>query len=156
MTTVRDPETGGLGALAQRPRDKWKESPWIRKGGELEFRKDTTGTVATAVSPSTGFANCHIESFLCEIPPGWKTGSQRHNFETIMLILEGKGYTSIDGRRYEWKAGDIISIPPMSNHQHFNPDPSNRVRFTAVTTRPLMDNIGSLNVEATGEAGRIE
>jgi quercetin dioxygenase-like cupin family protein len=42
--------------------------------------------------------------------------------EAVLFALDGVGYSEIDGRRYDWAAGDAVQIPPtMTRHEHFNP-----------------------------------
>jgi uncharacterized cupin superfamily protein len=42
--------------------------------------------------------------------------------EAVLYVLEGVGYSEIDGRRYDWEVGDAVQIPPkMTRHEHFNP-----------------------------------
>jgi quercetin dioxygenase-like cupin family protein len=55
-----------------------------------------------------------------EIP---HTSSHCHTHtEAVLYVLEGVGYSEIDGRRYDWEAGDAVQIPPrMTRHEHFNP-----------------------------------
>ena len=36
----------------------------------------------------------------------------------------GRGYDIHDGTRWDWERGDLISIPAMAEHQHFNADSS--------------------------------
>jgi hypothetical protein len=51
-----------------------------------------------------------------------------------MLILEGTGYTVIDGVKYPWKAGDLVSLPLRADGiivQHFNTDPAKPAKFIA-------------------------
>ncbi len=54
------------------------------------------------------------------IPPGWNTGKHSHGEEGI-FILQGKGFTVMDGQRYDWDAGSCLFMPYGSVHQHFNP-----------------------------------
>ena len=51
------------------------------------------------------------------------TSSHCHTHtEAVLFALEGVGYSEIDGRRYDWAAGDAVQIPPkMTRHEHFNP-----------------------------------
>ena len=51
------------------------------------------------------------------------TSSHCHTHtEAVLYVLEGVGYSEIDGRRYDWEAGDAVQIPPrMTRHEHFNP-----------------------------------
>jgi gentisate 1,2-dioxygenase len=42
--------------------------------------------------------------------------------EAYLYVLEGRGYSIMDGQRYEWEKGDVVHVPPgMVEHQHFNP-----------------------------------
>lgn len=149
-------EKAALEVRAQEGHERWKSSRIVIKSEELTFKTSSSGTVAQHVSPANGFANRQISGFIREIPPGWKSGRHRHNMEAIIHVLEGRGYTEIDGVKFEWSAGDTISVPPMSEHQHFNLEMSRRVRLFAVHTASLMSNIGSFDFVPTGNAGRIE
>ena len=153
---ARTQEKSALEIRAHEGQEKWKASRIVIKSEELEFKTSSSGTVAQHVSPANGFANRQISGFIREIPPGWKSGRHRHNMEAIIHVLEGRGCTEIDGVKFEWNAGDTISVPPMSEHQHFNLDASRRVRLFAVHTASLMSNIGSFDFVPTGNAGKIE
>lgn len=51
------------------------------------------------------------------------SGRHRHQGGLAIFILEGKGYSVVDGIRYDWKAGDLIVLPLKPGgveHQHFN------------------------------------
>jgi mannose-6-phosphate isomerase-like protein (cupin superfamily) len=51
------------------------------------------------------------------------TSSHCHTHtEAVLYVLEGVGYSEIDGEHYDWEAGDAVQIPPkMTRHEHFNP-----------------------------------
>jgi uncharacterized cupin superfamily protein len=51
------------------------------------------------------------------------TSSHCHTHtEAVLYVLDGVGYSEIDGQRYDWEAGDAVQIPPrMTRHEHFNP-----------------------------------
>jgi uncharacterized cupin superfamily protein len=39
----------------------------------------------------------------------------------MLYVLEGHGYSLIDGVRNDWEAGDAVHVPPrMTHHGHFN------------------------------------
>jgi mannose-6-phosphate isomerase-like protein (cupin superfamily) len=39
----------------------------------------------------------------------------------MLYVLEGRGYSLIDGTRYDWEQGDAVHVPPrMTVHEHFN------------------------------------
>ena len=47
--------------------------------------------------------------------------------EEQILVIEGRGYDVHDRTRWDWERGDLISIPAMAEHQHFNIDANNPV-----------------------------
>jgi mannose-6-phosphate isomerase-like protein (cupin superfamily) len=61
-----------------------------------------------------------VSSLFVELPRS-KSHSHAHP-EAYLYALEGRGYSSIGGRQYEWEQGDAVHVPPgMLHHQHFNP-----------------------------------
>ncbi|MCH8023010.1 MAG: cupin domain-containing protein, partial [Thaumarchaeota archaeon] len=52
-------------------------------------------------------------------PPGEISGRHAH-MEAILYVLEGKGYTEVDGEKVPWETGSSIHVPgPQTMHQHF-------------------------------------
>ena len=56
---------------------------------------------------------------LAEIPKGWNTGMHSHGEEAI-FIIEGEGFSIVDGKRYDWGTGSCLFMPYGSAHQHYN------------------------------------
>ena len=144
-----------VGSTAQQLVENWKKSRLVMKSEELEYFNEVQGTSAEVVNAVLGFANKQLSAFIREIPVGWKSGKHTHNMEAIILIIKGNGHTVVDGVKHEWKQGDVITIPPMSVHQHFNASTAEAARFFAVTTIPLMVNIGSFAGEQMENAAKI-
>ncbi|HEU5288263.1 MAG TPA: cupin domain-containing protein [Candidatus Limnocylindria bacterium] len=90
---------------------------WILMGGSESPTDETNGFRASAVAMSTIF----------EEAPHSASHSHTHT-EAMLYVLEGRGYSLIDGERHEWKAGDAVHVPPrMTLHGHFN-DSDERTR----------------------------
>jgi hypothetical protein len=69
-----------------------------------------------------------------EIPPGSRSGRIKFQGNQIVMILEGSGYTMLDGVKHSWKAGDVLSLPLRENGivvQHFNSDSETTAKFVA-------------------------
>src|SRR5581483_2682529 len=86
------------------------------------------------------------DCYVCEIAPGGKLSPQRQLYEEMILILEGRGSTSVwndaGGRiTFEWKAGAIFAIPLNAWHQHFNGSGQDVVRYVGVTNAPSVVNL---------------
>ena len=50
----------------------------------------------------------------------------RHQGGTFIFILGGKGYSTVNGVRHDWEAGDLAILPMVPGgvaHQHFNFEP---------------------------------
>lgn len=47
-----------------------------------------------------------------------------NNLEAMIYILEGEGYSEVQGRNEPWKGGDLLHVPPaMFEHEHYNDSP---------------------------------
>ncbi len=72
---------------------------------------------------------------------GAKGGRHRHVREAIFYVLEGEGHEIHDGKRYEWSAGDIMTVPTYCDHQHFNPNPRQKARMW-YSLSPVVEFLG--------------
>jgi quercetin dioxygenase-like cupin family protein len=83
---------------------------WILMGGSESPSDETNGFRAKAAAMTNIFE---------EAP---RSGSHRHaHTEAMLYVLEGRGYSMIDGERVDWQEGDAVHVPPrMTVHEHFN------------------------------------
>jgi gentisate 1,2-dioxygenase len=75
------------------------------------------------VSEDTGEAGGALPSVflgLQIINPGEHIAPHRHNSYAIYHIIEGSGYSIVEGERFNWKRGDIFVCPGMASHEHYN------------------------------------
>lgn len=73
-------------------------------------------------------------------------GKHVHQGGTVIFVLEGKGYSIVDGKRFDWEAGDLIMLPIKPGgveHQHFNLDPKQDVKWIAFSFRPFKEYLAS-------------
>ena len=70
-------------------------------------------------APENGFATWGSEYIISEIPPGWHSGKHEHGEEAI-YIVEGEGFSIVNGVKYEWGKDSCLWMPFGSQHQHFN------------------------------------
>lgn len=114
---------------------RWKEQPWhtSRQGMAKYFvYPEIPGT---ALWDWSVFVH-HIRSH---------SGCHRHQGGIALFVLEGKGYTTVNGVRHDWEEGDLILLPITPGgvaHQHFNIDdkPS---RWLALIYNPWFDCMGN-------------
>jgi gentisate 1,2-dioxygenase len=62
---------------------------------------------------------------------------------SIYLLVKGKGYSIIHGRKYYWEEGDIFVVPANAVHSHVNTSNEEVVLFD-VTDSGLLENLGIL------------
>lgn len=72
------------------------------------------------------------------------SGKHVHQGGVIIYVLEGEGWSVIDGTRVDWKAGDILLLPIKKGgveHQHFNRDPDKSCKWVAMLWYPYFCHI---------------
>ena len=55
-----------------------------------------------------------------EVAPGGHTPNHTHPFEHENFIMEGKGRVQIDGEWFDVGPGDVVFVPPDSQHTYVN------------------------------------
>ncbi len=83
--------------------------------------------------------------FLFELSAGGSTTPQRHLYEDVVYVLEGRGSTELtleDGskRSFEWGAKSLFAIPLNARHRYFNASGKERALLVSTTDLPLMLN----------------
>ena len=122
-------------AMRDRQREEKREALQVVRESELPLEVSRQGLMRWYLHPS--IKDTAISSYMFfqqEIPPGSRSGRLKFQGNQVMVILEGKGYTMIDGVKYPWKAGDLVSLPLRADGiivQHFNTDPDKPAKFIA-------------------------
>lgn len=75
------------------------------------------------------------------LEPGGQTSNHRHAYEALMYVIAGSGHSIVEGRRFDWRAGDALYTPPWSWHQHIA-DPGSRVEYITATNMPMLESLG--------------
>ena len=76
-----------------------------------------------------------------------QSGKHRHQGGIPIFAVGGKGYSIVDGVRYNWKAGDMIVLPFKPGgveHQHFNEDPNAPAEWIAFRYVPFAEASANL------------
>ena len=86
------------------------------------------------------------DAYVCAIPPGKSLNAQRHMFEALIYVLDGRGATTVwqssgPKQSFEWQTGSLFAIPLNARYQHFNGQGDREARLLAVTTAPLIFNL---------------
>jgi mannose-6-phosphate isomerase-like protein (cupin superfamily) len=86
-----------------------------------------------------------LDTYVLEIPPGGETTPQKHLFEEVIYVLDGRGSTTIEsseGERhsFEWGPKSLFALPLNARYQHFNTSGRQAARVVSVTNLPMMLN----------------
>ncbi len=88
-----------------------KREPWSRTGGKGAYIQ---------LKGMEGFTGMYIG----EIPPGGLLNPERHIYDEVIYILQGRGATEVwwgngDGRKvsFEWGEGGVFAVPLNSTHR---------------------------------------
>ncbi|SDX04244.1 Cupin domain-containing protein [Pseudomonas syringae] len=78
------------------------------------------------------------------------SGLHRHNYETIIYIISGTGFSMIGETQVAWTAGDAIYIPVWRWHKHVNTSEGAEATYIACENAPLLQALGvALREEAS-------
>ena len=72
------------------------------------------------------------------------SGKHRHQGGLVIYVIEGRGYSIVDGERKDWEAGDLLLLPIKPEgvvHQHFNLEQGKRCIWIAFINMPVMDHV---------------
>ena len=126
---------GELIALRDKQREEIKGALQVVKEKDLPLETNPMGQMRWYLHPN--LKDTVVNPMLVyqqEIPPGSRSGRLKFQGGQIIMILEGSGYTSIDGVKHQWKKGDVLNLPLRDEGlivQHFNTG-SDTAKFLAV------------------------
>jgi gentisate 1,2-dioxygenase len=113
------------------------------------------GYVVEYINPSNGqSANENIGAWLQKLPIGFHGKAHRHVNSVVYHIKEGKGYTLIDGVRFDWEKGDYLVIPTWAVHEHINTSETEEAILFSTNDIPIFERMDLQKVEEyTGNGG---
>ncbi|MBI2986203.1 MAG: hypothetical protein HYY45_05475 [Deltaproteobacteria bacterium] len=94
------------------------------KGAKLPWEANPQGLMKWYMHPKIdSTAHKFLIFYSQEIPPGSRSGKQKCQGGVVFVVVEGTGYTVLDGERYDWKQDDLLQLPIKPEgvtFQHFN------------------------------------
>jgi quercetin dioxygenase-like cupin family protein len=133
-------------------REEYKKRKGIVKSYEMLWEDTPDGKIKHVIHEKMNTTECALEMYQQFIDPQSRSGKHRHMSEELFFVLEGNGYDlhwdvdfeleedytwiwSKEPKKFEWKEGDIVYVPPYSVHQHFNSSSNNPARILVATSR---------------------
>jgi gentisate 1,2-dioxygenase len=125
-------------------RERLSQATFLIRGDELPWEWNAQGRMQWYLHPCLAYTAVQTHLFYRqEIPAGSRSGVQRHGGDAVFRILEGEGYTEVDGTRHAWKAGDVMTLPVFDEgvvYRHVNSG-AGRVRLICIE-RNLVHTVG--------------
>lgn len=137
-------------AAARADRDRARQK--IIKPSQMPWELGPHGLMKHMINERMNARVETVDIWMQILLPEGRSGKHRHTAEEGAYVLEGRGYDlhwdgdfeitdtyrfveAPEPRRFEWKAGDLIYIPPCTAHQHFNLDPKRPCRLIFAQNR---------------------
>jgi gentisate 1,2-dioxygenase len=103
---------------------------------DMPWERSADGLIKHLVHHRLDTRECCVEAYMQFLKAGERSGKHRHMWEEVIFVVEGSGYDlhwdmkfeCLDAfkwewaevpKKFEWKQGDYIYIPPLTTHQHF-------------------------------------
>lgn len=80
--------------------------------------------------------------------PGEHTKAHRHTGSFLYQVAKGRGFSVIDGRRFDWKERDIFCVPSWAFHEHANASASDDACLFCFSDLPVMKALGLYREQA--------
>jgi gentisate 1,2-dioxygenase len=125
--------------------------PWEKVRAELDKLRDLGKSYVgrrlyLMYDPATGRTNGTTHTFFATItirPANIVDRPHRHVSAAVNYYFQGRGYSTVEGKRYEWEAGDLmLSAPSWAIHNHASKDED--VYELTIQDQPLHLALGSL------------
>jgi gentisate 1,2-dioxygenase len=175
LQTIREPDdhsqrlygTGGIKPLfVSHRRGPTEHSPlfvyrWQETRAALEKLQSYAGSpydgiIFEYVDPTTGGPVMPTMSFRSQmLRPGEQTLPHRKTASNVYCVLEGQGYTDVEGTRLEWQRNDVFTVPGWLWHEHRNTAAENAFLYS-VTDEPTMRKLGLFREEGKTAAGKVQ
>ena len=134
--------------------DYYSNRPKVIKAKDMPFENSPHGILKHMIHEKMNTVENCVDIYMQFLPGGWASGKHRHLAEEVFFVAEGEGYDlhwdvsfSVDvkftwdwakePKKFEWKRGDFVYIPPYVAHKHFNSDPDNPARIIVCHNRIL-------------------
>ncbi|ORY04277.1 RmlC-like cupin domain-containing protein [Clohesyomyces aquaticus] len=82
------------------------------------------------------------------LEPGKASPAFRETTSSVYHVVEGSGYTEVEGNKLTWERGDTFCIPAWHRYQHFNTG-GERVYLYRFDDKPMLKALGFYRTDQT-------
>ena len=85
--------------------------------------------------------------------PGFTGKAHRHTGSFLYQVAKGKGYSVINGQRFDWQERDIFCVPSWAWHEHVNASSSEDACLFCFNDLPVMEKLALYAEQALADNG---
>ncbi len=89
-----------------------------------------------------------IDCWIQLLRPGVHTRAHRHTSTAVYFVVRGRGYTLVDGERFDWADRDFLVLPNWAWHEHANASETEGAILFSVQDRPVLQALGLLREQS--------
>ena len=136
-------------------RKEYASRPNVIAAEEMPWEDSPDGRIKHLIHRNMKTPELCVEAYMLFLDAGGRSGKHRHMWEELAFVVEGEGYDlhwdmmfdckdefiwewEPEAKKYEWKQGDYIYVPPYTNHQSFGTKGSRVI----VMSNPLIKDMG--------------
>jgi quercetin dioxygenase-like cupin family protein len=126
----------------------------VVKAADMPFENSPQGILKHMIHEKMNTVENCVDIYMQFLPAGQASGKHRHLAEEVFFVAEGEGYDlhwdvdfqvdikftwewQNEPKKFEWKQGDFVYIPPYVEHKHFNANPDKPARIIVIHNRIL-------------------
>jgi gentisate 1,2-dioxygenase len=102
------------------------------------------------ISADGDMPSLNLDANLHSIEPGVESTVHRHSWDAIMYVLNGSGWTEVNGKRYEWRPWDTVYLPAGQWHRH-SCTSEGAARYVTFSVQPMVELLGLALLEDGGD-----
>jgi quercetin dioxygenase-like cupin family protein len=122
-------------------RSRRAAAPPVIRRETIQFRPSSYKgvEVGAIIDPSVGLEVRNTSLAVHRLLPGAHTELHRHS-ERVVHVLNGTGYSILDGTRYDWAAHDSMHIQNGAWHQHVNSSETEPAHLMVAAPTPIVEH----------------
>lgn len=99
-------------------------------------------------NPATGgHVMSTISASMQRLLPGFRGKAHRHTGSFVYQVAKGRGYSIIDGQRFDWQERDIFCVPSWAVHEHVNASETEDACLFSFNDLPTIEALGLYRVK---------
>ena len=136
-------------------RKEYAARPNVIAAEDMPWEDSPDGRIKHLIHRKMKSPELCVEAYMLFLDAGKRSGKHRHMWEELAFVVEGEGYDlhwdmmfdchekfiwewDAEPKKFAWKQGDYIYVPPYTNHQSFATKESRII----VMSNPLIKDMG--------------